>query len=134
LVPSLFNYVKLTTKGAVVSQLFRDLDVGASAQLGLYAGHNGAVVPDTRWRRHCSGKTLATLPSFAALSENRTQSWTGWASIRGESQLVSVRGLNGWGLWSSAPACRAGALRDGNQDQASRPRSLPHPRRHTHPV
>jgi hypothetical protein len=98
-----------------IAQLFRDPDVGAGAQLGLYAGHDGALVARYPMTEALLGETLATLPSFAAVSEKRTQSWTGWASIRGESQLLSVRALNGWPLIVSASLPEAAVYSGGPQ-------------------
>lgn len=90
-----------------IAHLLRDLDVGTGAQLGLYGGHDGAVVARYPMTEALLGETLATLPSFAALTQTRAQSWTGWTSIRGEAQLVSVRAVQGWPLLVRATVSEA---------------------------
>jgi two-component sensor histidine kinase len=85
-----------------IAHLFRDLDVGIGAQMGLYGMHDGAVVARYPMTEALLGETVAALPYFAALSAAQMQSWTGWTATPGEAQLVSVRALQGWPLMVSA--------------------------------
>ena len=59
--------------------LFRSLDVGAGAQLGLYEtlGGSSEGYPMTE---ALLDETVATLPYFSGLVKSQAQSWTGWIS------------------------------------------------------
>ncbi|HEU0059625.1 MAG TPA: HWE histidine kinase domain-containing protein [Hyphomicrobiaceae bacterium] len=85
-----------------IAHLFRDLDVGLGAQMGLYAMQDGAVVARYPMTEALLGETVAALPYFAALTAAQIQSWTGWTTTRSDLQLVSVRALHGWPLLVSA--------------------------------
>jgi two-component sensor histidine kinase len=85
-----------------IAHLFRDLNVGAGAQLGLYGFRDGAIVARYPMSEALLGETVATLPYFASLAGSQTQSWTGWTGDRGQARLVSVRALHGWPLLVSA--------------------------------
>ena len=85
-----------------IANLFRDLAVGAEAQLGLYRVRDGAVIARYPMTEALLGETLATLPYFPGLVASRDQSWTGWTNNRGRTELVAARALCGWGLIVSA--------------------------------
>ena len=71
-----------------IANLFRDLAVGAEAQLGLYRVRDGAVIARYPMTEALLGETLATLPYFPELVASRGHSWTGWANNRGQTELV----------------------------------------------
>jgi hypothetical protein len=81
-----------------IAHLFRDLDVGAGAQLGLYAVRDGAVVARYPMTEALLGETVAQLPYFTTLAAAQSQSWTGWTNEGSQMQLMSVRALNSWPL------------------------------------
>jgi len=85
-----------------IADLFRDLDVGLGAQMGLYGMRNGAVVARYPMTEALLEETVATLPYFPALATAQMQSWTGWTATRGDAQLASARALPGWPLMVSA--------------------------------
>jgi len=85
------------------AHLFRSLDVGMGAHLGLYRTGDGALVagyPNTPNLLH---ETVAALLYFKILARSQTESWTGWTRIgrlrgRPVEELVSARRLDGWPL------------------------------------
>jgi two-component sensor histidine kinase len=90
-----------------IARLFRDLDVGAGAQLGLYAVRDGALVARYPMTEALLAETVAQLPYFAPMAAAQKQSWVGWVSMDTRVQLVSVRALQGWPLLVSASLPRS---------------------------
>jgi len=85
-----------------IAHLFRSLDVGTGAHLGLYRAEDGAIVAGYPMTEKLLDETAAALPHFPALAKSQTESWTGWTRTGprnpGGEQLVSARRLDGWPL------------------------------------
>jgi two-component sensor histidine kinase len=81
--------------------LFRSLDVGSGAILGLHRTKDGAVAARFPMTESLLDETVATMPYFAELANSDAQSWTGWTRVGGENHLVSARRLNDWPLIAS---------------------------------
>jgi two-component sensor histidine kinase len=86
-----------------VERLFRSLDVGQGAQLGLYRTEDGAVVARYPMAAELLDETVTGLRYFPTLAAEGAESWTGWVANGGSrnrsgEQLVSARRLNGWPL------------------------------------
>jgi two-component sensor histidine kinase len=81
-----------------IAHLFRDLDVGFGAHLGLYGARDGAVVARYPMTETLLDESVAALPPFSQLTKSQTQSWTGWTRERGQEHFVSARRLKGWPL------------------------------------
>jgi two-component sensor histidine kinase len=81
-----------------IAYLFRNLDLGIGAYLGLYSTRDGAVVARYPMTEALLDETVATLPYFSELAKSQADSWTGWAHSAGQDHLVSARRLNGWPL------------------------------------
>jgi hypothetical protein len=90
-----------------IAYLFRSLDVGSGAHLGLYGARDGKVVARYPMTEALLQETVSALPYFSAMSTPQTQSWTGWINDRGREDLVSARRLNGWPLIVSASLPKA---------------------------
>src|SRR5215813_1308150 len=76
-----------------LAHLFRTLDVGAGATVGLYRTTDGAVAARFPMSEALLDESIATLPYFSELARSDIQSWMGWIMSSGESQLVSARRL-----------------------------------------
>jgi signal transduction histidine kinase len=85
-----------------VANLFRGLDVGSGAHLGLYRTRDGAVVARYPMTEALLDETIASLPYFEGFAKSQAQSWIGWSRDRGQEQLVSARRLERWPLIVSA--------------------------------
>src|SRR5262245_35279363 len=81
-----------------LAQLFRSLDVGAGAAVGLYRTTDGAVAARFPMSEAHLDESIAALPYFSELARSDVQSWMGWIMSGGESQLVSARRLSNWPL------------------------------------
>jgi two-component sensor histidine kinase len=86
------------------AHLFRSLDVGRGAHLGLYRTEDGELVARYPHNPNLLDETVAALPYFRVLATSQTNSWTGWTRAGWprnraiEQQLVSARRLDGWPL------------------------------------
>jgi two-component sensor histidine kinase len=83
------------------ASLFRNLNVGNGAHLGVYGTRDGEVVARYPMSEALLDETIATAPHMLALARPQTQSWTGWV-YGSPDELVSARRLNGWPLIASA--------------------------------
>jgi two-component sensor histidine kinase len=81
-----------------LAHLFRSLDVGAGATVGLYRTTDGAVAARFPMSEALLDESIAALPYFSQLTRSNVQSWMGWIMSGGESQLVSARRLRNWPL------------------------------------
>lgn len=104
---SLLGVAQVGVEVTYIAHLFRDLNVGVGAELGLYGMRDGAIVARYPMTEALLDETVATLPYFPALSASLVQSWTGWTGNRHQAQLVSVRALQGWPLLVSASLPKA---------------------------
>ena len=85
-----------------IAYLFRRLEIGTGAHLGLYRAQDGALVARYPMTEALLDETVATLPYFSELATSQAQSWTGWTNSGGQERLVSAIRLNGWPLIASA--------------------------------
>ena len=76
-----------------LAHLFRSLDVGGGAAVGLYRTTDGAVAARFPMSEALLDEPIAALPYFSELARSDIQSWMGWTMSSGESQLVSARRL-----------------------------------------
>jgi len=90
--------VQVGVEVTYIAHLFRNIDVGAGAYLGLYGARDGALVARYPMTEALLDETIETSPYFSDLANYRAQSWIGWSSASGEDDLVSARRVNGWPL------------------------------------
>jgi two-component sensor histidine kinase len=93
--------VQVGVEVTYIASLFRNLNIGHGAHLGLYGTHDGEVVARYPMSEALLGETVATAPYTLALAQSQAQSWIGWVDS-GHDELVSARRLNGWPLTASA--------------------------------
>jgi two-component sensor histidine kinase len=93
--------VQVGVEVTYLESLFRNLNIGHGAHLGLYGTHDGKVVARYPMSEALLGETVTTAPYTPALAQSQTQSWIGWVDS-GQDELVSARRLNGWPLIASA--------------------------------
>jgi two-component sensor histidine kinase len=93
--------VQVGVEVTYIESLFRNLNIGHGAHLGLYGTHDGKVVARYPMSEALLGETVTTAPYTRALVQSQTQSWIGWVDS-GRDELVSARRLNGWPLIASA--------------------------------
>jgi two-component sensor histidine kinase len=98
---SFIGAVQVGVEVTYIASLFRNLNVGHGAHLGLYGAHDGAVVARYPMSEALLGETVASAPYTLALAQSQAQSWIGWIDS-GQDELVSARRLNGWPLIASA--------------------------------
>jgi two-component sensor histidine kinase len=108
---SFIGAVQVGVEVTYIASLFRNLNVGYGAHLGLYGTHDGAVVARYPMSEALLGETVATAPYTLALAESQAQSWIGWIDS-GQDELVSARRLNGWPLIASASVSRGNVHSD----------------------
>src|SRR5262249_24297841 len=86
--------VQVGVEMTYIASLFRNLNVGHGAHLGLYGTHDGEVVARYPMSEALLGETVATQPYTLLLAQSQAQSWIGWIDS-GQDELVSARRLNG---------------------------------------
>ena len=94
--------VQVGIEATYFADLFRSLNVGIGAHLGLYQAAGGAVVAGYPMSEALLQETVATLPYHSRLIEGHGRSWSGWTRIAGQDHLVSARRLTDWPLIASA--------------------------------
>jgi two-component sensor histidine kinase len=95
---SFMGAVDVRLEMGFLAHLFRRLDVGGGATVGLYRTTDGAVAARFPMSEAHPDESIAALPYFLELARLDIQSWMGWIMSGGESQLVSARRLSNWPL------------------------------------
>ena len=94
--------VQVGIEATYFAHLFRSLNVGTGAHLGLYQAAGGAVIARYPMREALLQETVATLPYHSRLTKEQERSWSGWTRIADREHLVSARRLTDWPLIASA--------------------------------
>jgi len=95
---SFMGAVAVRLEMGFLAHLFHSLDVGAGATVGLYRTTDGAVAARFPMSEVLLDESIATLPYFAEVAGSNVQSWMGWITSGGGSQLVSAHRLSNWPL------------------------------------
>jgi len=94
--------VQVGIEATYFAHLFRSLNVGTGAHLGLYRAAGGAVVARYPMTEALLEETVSTLPYFPELTTMQGQAWNGSVRIAGQEHIISARRLSGWPLIASA--------------------------------
>jgi PAS domain S-box-containing protein len=72
-----------------IAQLFRNLELGPGAHLGLHRASDGVVIARYPMTEAMLNETVASRPFFSALK--KAPQWLGWEERNGEERLVSAQ-------------------------------------------